>query len=142
MGKTCVHYNVLPLSFVCTLVSENCSHNYMSTSRKSSKGKTVIRIMINLKKAFDGICHNTLLKKLYAYGIRGKVFNWFKSYFTNSTQHVRYGNSKSETKTYGVPQGSTRDHCYLFICQYFFPSLGFTSFYFICQWYYVMNSGT
>ena len=61
--------------------------------------------MIDLKNAFDGICHKTLLKKLYTYGIRGKLFNWFKSYLT---QHVQYGNSKSETKTitHGVPQGS------------------------------------
>ena len=64
--------------------------------------------MIDLKKPFDGICHKTLLKKLYAYGIRGKLFNWFKGYLTNRTQYVQYGNSKSETKTitHGVPQGS------------------------------------
>ena len=53
---------------------------------------------MSIKKAFDGICHKTLLKKLYAYGIRGKVL----------TQFVQYGNSKSETKTitHGFPQGS------------------------------------
>ena len=59
-------------------------------------------------KAFDGNCYKTPLKKLYAYGIRGIVFNWFKSYVTSRTQYVQYGNSKSETKTItkGVPQGS------------------------------------
>ena len=82
------------------------------SSRKVSKGlrsrKIVVGLMIDLEKAFDGICHKTLLKKLYAYGIRGKVFNWFKSYLTNRTQYVQYGNSKSKTKTitHGVPHGS------------------------------------
>ena len=69
-------------------------------------GKIVIGLMIDLKKVFYGICHKTLLKKLYAYGIRGKVLNWFKSYLTNRTQYVQYGNTKSEIKqiTHGVPQ--------------------------------------
>ena len=64
--------------------------------------------MIDLKKAFDEICHKTLLKYLYAYDIGGKVFNWFKSYLINRTQYAKYGNLKSETKTiaHGVPQGS------------------------------------
>ena len=70
--------------------------------------KILVGLMIDLKKAFDGICHETLLKKLYAYDIRGKVFNWSKSYLTNRTQYVQYGNFKSEAKTttHGVPQGS------------------------------------
>ena len=72
------------------------------------QGKIVVGLMIDLKKAFDGICHQTLLQKLYAYSIRGKFFNRFKSYLTNRTQYVQYGNSKSETKTitHAVPQGS------------------------------------
>ena len=82
------------------------------SSRKGSKGlrsgKIVVGLMIDLKKTFDGVCHKTLLKKLYAYGIRGKFFKRFKSYLTNRTQYVQYGNSESETKTitHGVPQGS------------------------------------
>ena len=66
-------------------------------------GRIVVGLMIDIKKAFDGICHKTLLKKLYAYGIRGGVFYWFKR-----TQYVQYGNTKSGTKqiTHGVPQGS------------------------------------
>ena len=87
------------------------------------QGKIVVGLMIDLKKAFDGICHKTLLKKIYAYGIRGKLFDWFKSYLTNKTQYVQYGNSKSETKTitHGVPQGSILDHCSLFYMSMIFP---------------------
>ena len=64
--------------------------------------------MIDLKNAFDGICHKRLLKKLYAYGIRGKVFHWLKSYLTKITQYMQYGNFISDAKTisHGVNQGS------------------------------------
>ena len=81
-------------------------------------GKIVVGLMIDIKKAFDGICHKTLLKKLYAYGIRGEVFNWFKR-----TQYVQYGNTKSETKqiTHGVPQGSIWDLRFLFYMSMIFP---------------------
>ena len=92
--------------------NHSTSHAIICLVEKVAKaldqGKIVVGLMIDLKKAFDGICHKTLLKKLYAYGIMGKLFDWFKSYLTNRTQYVQYGNSKSATKTitHGVPQGS------------------------------------
>ena len=71
-------------------------------------GKIVIGVYLDIKKAFDVISHQILLKKLYALGIRGNLFNWIKSYLTNRSQFVSYNNVKSETKfvTHGVPQGS------------------------------------
>ena len=69
-------------------------------------GKIVCGIFIDFRKAFDMIPHKTLLKKLYAYGIRGEIYNWFKSYFSDRSQFVQYQTSKSGTKpiTHGVPQ--------------------------------------
>ena len=77
-------------------------------SRALDTGKTVCGIFIDFRKAFDVIPHKTLLKKLYAYGIRGEIYNWFKSYLSDRSQFVQYQNSKSGTKliTHGVPQGS------------------------------------
>ena len=71
-------------------------------------GKIVIGVYLDIKKAFDVISHHILLKKLYALGIRGNLFNWVKSYLTNRSQFVSYNNVKSEIKfvTHGVPQGS------------------------------------
>ena len=77
-------------------------------SRVLDTGKIVCGIFIDFRKAFDVIPHKTLLKKLYAYGIRGEIYNWFKSYLSDRSQFVQYQNSKSGTKpiTHGVPQGS------------------------------------
>ena len=48
------------------------------------------------------------MKKLEFYGIRGKVFNWLKSYLNNRKQYVHYNGCDSDKKTvtHGVPQGS------------------------------------
>ena len=68
----------------------------------------VIGVFLDLKKAFDTVSHDILLKKLYAYGIRGKVFKLLKSYLTNRTQFVVYDGIPSWTLPIncGVPQGS------------------------------------
>ena len=54
------------------------------------------------------IPHKTLLKKLYAYGIHGVIYNWLKNYLSDRSQFVQYQNSKSGTTpiSHGVPQGS------------------------------------
>ena len=65
-------------------------------------------MFLDFAKAFDTINHNILLQKLNAYGVRGIVHDWFKSYLTDRKQMVKLGNIFSESKTImcGVPQGS------------------------------------
>jgi len=52
--------------------------------------------------------HQILLYKLYNYGVRGTVYQWFCDYLSNRKQFVSIGNTVSEygSITYGVPQGS------------------------------------
>ena len=45
---------------------------------------------------------------MHAYGIRGNILRWFRSYLTNRSQFVSYDGRQSEIQyiTCGVPQGS------------------------------------
>ena len=72
---------------------------------RQSKAGTVL---LDISKAFDCVNHDILLDKLYHYGIRGSVLDWFKSFLTNRTHYVDINGSKSEpyTPTMGVPLGS------------------------------------
>ena len=49
---------------------------------------------------------------MHAYGIRGNILRWFRSYLTNRSQFVSYDGIQSTTQTItcGVPQGSILDH--------------------------------
>ena len=65
-------------------------------------------IFLDLSKAFDTVDHQILLHKLEAYGIRGIVNDWFKSYWHNKRQFTTIGSMRSEEKfiKYGVREGS------------------------------------
>ena len=62
----------------------------------------------NLKKDFDTVNHTILIRKMYAYGIRGNILKWFESYLTDRPQYATYDGIKSNTSflNCGVPQGS------------------------------------
>ena len=67
-----------------------------------------IGIFLDLKKAFDTVNFEILLKKMENYGFQGKANKWFENYLTNRKQYVYINGKKSEEKkiTCGVPQGS------------------------------------
>ena len=71
-------------------------------------GKVTCGIFIDLQKAFDTVNHEILLKKLYHYGFRGKINDWFRSYLSERKQKVTINGFVSENKVinHGVPQGS------------------------------------
>ena len=58
----------------------------------------VIGIFLDLKKAFDTVNHKILVKKLYSYGIRGQLLNWFKSYLENRSQYVTFNEKISDIR--------------------------------------------
>ena len=63
---------------------------------------------LDFSKAFDSVPHQRLLHKLHAYGVRGKVLDWVKSFLSDRTQYVSINNEQSSAipVTSGVPQGS------------------------------------
>ena len=67
-----------------------------------------VGIYTDLQKAFDTVNHKILSTKMYNYGIRGIVHNWFSSYLTVRKQYTVVGNNQSllGNITCGVPQGS------------------------------------
>ena len=71
-------------------------------------GKVVDVIYLDFCKAFDKVPHRRLLKKLWSYGIRGKLHIWIKEYLLNRTQKVVVECKESATAQVksGIPQGS------------------------------------
>jgi Reverse transcriptase (RNA-dependent DNA polymerase) len=72
------------------------------------KKKKTSGLFIDLKKAFDCVNHNILLKHLWKIGFRGKAYELLKDYLTNRRQFVRIGENDGDTlpNNCGVPQGS------------------------------------
>ena len=60
------------------------------------QNKFACGVFIDLKKAFDTVDHEILLKKLWHYGIRGIANDWFKSDLTNRMQYVSINGISSD----------------------------------------------
>ena len=65
-------------------------------------------VFLDISKAFDCVDHNILLYNLNHYGIRGVVYQWFKSYITDRKQYVEVKGCRSHEYNldFGVPQDS------------------------------------
>ena len=72
------------------------------------KGQYTAMVFIDLKKAFDTVDHEILLKKLAKYGIIGLENTWFASYLENRMQFCRVNGVPSNVNNIncGVPQSS------------------------------------
>lgn len=70
--------------------------------------KKVLGIFFDLQKAFETVDPCILLHKLYNYGIRGVMYDWFKSYLENRKQYTIVNGVRSVVGNVlcGVPQGS------------------------------------
>ena len=65
-------------------------------------------IFLDLSKANDRVCHKRLLYKLDKMGIKGRLFDWIRSYLSGRSQRVVLSGFASEFMfTFGsLPQGS------------------------------------
>ena len=65
-------------------------------------------ILLDFQKAFDTVCHTSLLSKLEHYGIRGVALKLMSSFLFGRQQYLAHQDMQSEivTNRFGVPQGS------------------------------------
>jgi hypothetical protein len=65
-------------------------------------------VLIDLKKAFDTVDHQILLRKLELYGIKGQALSFLNSYLSNRSQKCQINGFLSSEKVIrcGVPQDS------------------------------------
>lgn len=65
-------------------------------------------IFLDLRRAFEVVDREIMMKKLKGFGIKGTVLNWFKSYAVNRTQRVKFNGilSRPISVDMGVLQGS------------------------------------
>ena len=69
--------------------TEHAVSNFMYQVNKSNQnGETLIACYVDLRKAFDSICHDVLLNKLSAYGIRGSALKFFQTYLSNRRHYT------------------------------------------------------
>lgn len=91
-------------SSTLTAANELVDDIYRALDSRQSMGV----LFLDLKKAFDTIDRDILLRKLDLYGIRGTANDLIKSYLSSRTQYVVANDSCSIylNTTVGVPQGS------------------------------------
>jgi hypothetical protein len=98
-------YGFRPLSNTLTATTDLVTKIKVSIDQR----EVVLGVFIDLKKAFDTISHQVLLRKLEnIVGMEGTALKMFQSYLVNRRQIVKLGQYKSNQQlvTCGVPQGS------------------------------------
>ena len=73
------------------------------------KGDYNLAVFLNLRKAFDTVNYNLLLKQRKFYGIQGIELQWFESYLCERQQYCSVNNHHSQLTSVkaGIPQGSS-----------------------------------
>ena len=82
-----------------------------------SEGKWCVGVFLDLKKAFDCVRHDILLKKLQKFGIKNNALLWFSNYLTGRKQCVDIDGVLSDSREINISvlQGSVLGPL-LFLC--------------------------
>ena len=69
-------------------------------------------IYFDFCKAFDKVTHKRLLMKLYAYGVRGRLYRWIREFLKDRQQRVVVCGSASDWQSVTCSQGSLKAVCW------------------------------
>jgi len=77
-------------------------------NRNINNGRATLGVFIDFERAFDMLWRDGLLIKLQNLNIKGKMYNWIKSFLTDRTIQVKIGDTLSSSRKLdnGSPQGS------------------------------------
>ena len=80
----------------------------LTERQRHQKNNASTNFFLDLKKLFDTLDHEILLKKLLRSGIRGNTIKWFRCYLSNRVQKVELQGYTSDWREASclVPQGS------------------------------------
>ena len=90
----------------------SCTSNLLEFLERATsavdEGKSMDVIFLDFAKAFDKVPRESLLKKVKAHGIRGRVWTWISAWLKDRTQRVVLNGEFSSWMDVlsGVPQGS------------------------------------
>ena len=105
-------HNVIPCNQAGFKKARGCTDHYVKLSsnikKSMSKGKPVLAVFFDVKKAFDSVWIEKVLFKLHKTGCDGYLFHAINCLLTNRSIYVKIGSSQSNTHNLnmGVPQGS------------------------------------
>ena len=85
-----------------------------SIRRNIDMGMMAGAVFIDLRKAFDTVHHDVLLRKLSGLGVTEDELKWFTNYLSDRSQVVDFlgVSSSSEPVSPGCPRGPSSVPCY------------------------------
>jgi sarcosine oxidase/L-pipecolate oxidase len=73
--------------------------SFSSIFKSCDQGRSTDQIFLDFRKAFDSIPHSILLYKLWAVGITGPLWQWFRGYLNDRKHFVKVNSYSSQFLT-------------------------------------------